>query len=91
MGRSTAGQATTPGGEWLAAAPKHKGDLKLEGRIDIVERLGETGYAHVSTGSGRPIIAEVRGGRTGEPGQAVTLTATLGHTHLFDEAGQRIG
>jgi ABC-type sugar transport system ATPase subunit len=80
----------------LGVRPEHldlsgKGDLKLEGRIDIVERLGETGYAHISTGSGRPIIAEVRGGKTGEPGQAVTLSATLGHTHLFDEAGQRIG
>jgi ABC-type sugar transport system ATPase subunit len=79
----------------LGVRPEHldlsdKGDLKLEGRIDIVERLGETGYAHVSTGSGKPIIAEVRGGKTGEPGQAVTLSATLGHTHLFDEAGQRI-
>jgi ABC-type sugar transport system ATPase subunit len=79
----------------LGVRPEHldlgdKGDLKLEGRIDIVERLGETGYAHVSTGSGKPIIAEVRGGAAGEPGQTVTLSATLGHTHLFDEAGQRI-
>jgi multiple sugar transport system ATP-binding protein len=80
----------------LGVRPEHldlsgKGELKLEGRIEIVERLGETGYAHISTGSGRPLIAEVRGGKTGEPGQGVTLSATLGHTHLFDEAGRRIG
>ena len=66
------------------------GALKLRGSIDLIERLGETGYAHVATQHGNPLIAEVRGDIAKKPGEAVTLAADADHVHLFDGEGVRV-
>ena len=66
------------------------GALKLRGNIDLIERLGETGYAHVATAHGSSLIAEVRGDIARRPGEAVVLSADPEHVHLFDGEGIRV-
>jgi ABC-type sugar transport system ATPase subunit len=76
----------------LGCRPEHiklggDGQLKLSGIVDIIERLGETGFAHVRLNSDHTIIAEVRG----EPGILSGAKTSVGldqnHLHLFDENG----
>jgi ABC-type sugar transport system ATPase subunit len=66
------------------------GALKLRGTVDLVERLGETGYAYVTGGDGKPLTAEVRGDISRKPGEVITLSAEARHVHLFDSEGRRV-
>ncbi len=63
----------------------------IRGTIDIIERLGETGYAHVRLPTGQVVVVEVRG----EPPQGkdgkVNVAFSPDHMHLFDQNGLRIG
>ena len=62
----------------------------LRGTIDLIERLGETGYAHLRLANGVPAIVEVRGEpKTGEGG-AVQVQFAPAHLHVFDESGLRL-
>jgi ABC-type sugar transport system ATPase subunit len=66
------------------------GNFALTGIIDIIERLGESGFAHVRLPSGQTIIAEVRGDpRTGS-GQSAKLTFNAENLHIFNAEGQRL-
>ncbi len=62
----------------------------LAGQIDIIERLGETGYAHVHLATGQTIVVEVRGEPLVGEGREVHVAFSPKHIHLFDNAGQRI-
>jgi ABC-type sugar transport system ATPase subunit len=79
----------------IGIRPEHlkveeRGALKLKGTVDLIERLGETGYAYVTGVSAKPFIAEVRGDIARKPGQSITLSADPEHVHLFDGEGRRI-
>ena len=63
------------------------GPLRIEGTLDLVERLGETGYAYVRLPDGTTATAEVKGDVAIAPGAPVALTATTGTVPLFDAAG----
>ena len=58
--------------------------------IDIIERLGETGYAHLRIPTGQVIVVEVRG----EPPQSdvgkVKVSFAPSHVHVFDSNGLRL-
>jgi ABC-type sugar transport system ATPase subunit len=58
--------------------------------VDIIERLGETGYAHVRLPTDQTIIVEVRGDPTQGEGGTVKLAFSPQHIHLFDAAGLRL-
>ena len=62
----------------------------LAGQIDIIERLGETGYAHVRLANGQPMVIEVRGEPPVGEGRDVHIAFSPKHIHLFDNVGQRI-
>ena len=79
----------------LGCRPEHMtlggaGAFMLNGTIDIIERLGESGFAHVRMASGQTVIAEVRGDPGTSSGQAATLTFDADHLHLFNAEGQRL-
>ena len=78
----------------LGCRPEHiklggKGQLKLNGTVDIIERLGETGFAHIGLNSNHTIIAEVRGDPGILTGAVTSVTLDQDHLHLFDEGGDR--
>ena len=80
----------------LGCRPEHmtlggNGALKLKGTVDIIERLGESGFAHVRLPSGQSIIAEVRGDPGTSSGKATSVSLDAGHLHIFDAQGQRLG
>jgi ABC-type sugar transport system ATPase subunit len=79
----------------LGCRPEHMtlggaGAFVLTGVIDIIERLGESGFAHVRMPSGQTVIAEVRGDPGTSSGQTARLTFDADHLHLFDAEGQRL-
>ncbi len=76
----------------LGCRPEHivfgdKGPLKLQGTVDIVERLGETGFAHIHIAPKQTIIAEVRGDPGLRSGDSTTLFLDQKHIHIFDQSG----
>jgi multiple sugar transport system ATP-binding protein len=66
------------------------GPVQLAGTLDLVERLGETGYAHVRLQSGGMATAEVKGDVALPLGSAVTLSAEIANVHLFDADGKAV-
>ena len=62
----------------------------LQAQVDLIERLGETGYAHLRLPTGQVVISEVRG----EPGHVTGDSISVGfdpvRCHIFDAAGRRI-
>jgi len=78
----------------LGCRPEHmtlsgSGKLRLSGAVDIIERLGESGFAHIRLPSGQTVIVEVRGDpKVGNGAAAISLDAA--HLHLFDSGGKRL-
>jgi ABC-type sugar transport system ATPase subunit len=79
----------------LGCRPEHialgGGVLKLDGTVEIIERLGESGFAHVRLPMGVTVIAEVRGDPGVGNGEAASLSLDANHLHLFGAQGQRLG
>jgi ABC-type sugar transport system ATPase subunit len=63
----------------------------LSATVDLVERLGEMGFAHLRLPSGQVLIAEIRGETGLRPGGRASLSLEAAHIHLFDASGSRIG
>jgi ABC-type sugar transport system ATPase subunit len=79
----------------LGCRPEHmtlggSGALKLKGTVDIIERLGETGFAHIRLNSGHTIIAEVRGDPGITSGATTSVSLDAKHLHMFGANGQRL-
>ncbi len=78
----------------LGCRPEHmslsgKKTPQLQGIIDLIERLGETGFAHVRLASGHTIIVEVRGDPGTKSGNRCSISFDINHLHFFDADGQR--
>ena len=76
----------------LGCRPEHiqfgaKGKMQLNGKVDIIERLGEIGYAHVSLSNGQTIVAQVNGAPNVGNGEAVSLALSSQQIHIFGEDG----
>jgi multiple sugar transport system ATP-binding protein len=63
---------------------------RLAATADLIERLGETGYAHLRLSSGQMLISEIRGDPAHKSGDSVTVALDPRHTHLFDSEGRRL-
>jgi ABC-type sugar transport system ATPase subunit len=79
----------------IGVRPEHlsvegPGAFKIAGAVELVERLGETSYAHVRIAEGIALIAEMRGRDAPKAGDPITLSADDRDLHLFDENGERI-
>jgi ABC-type sugar transport system ATPase subunit len=89
-------RAMLPGAKFsLGIRPEHvtlggTGGPRLRGQIDIIERLGETGYAHIDLENGGRMIAEVRGEPVQGKGAACHVTLHPSHIHVFDAAGNAV-
>jgi ABC-type sugar transport system ATPase subunit len=66
------------------------GPFVAEGVVELVERLGESSFAHVRRADDRLFVAEVRGRETPAPGERVTLIAASQDVHVFDASGLRV-
>ena len=80
----------------LGIRPEHLKVTAGEGQglaasVDLVERLGEMGYAHLRLPGGQVVIAEIRGETDLSPGGRASLRPEPGHIHLFDAKGHRLG
>jgi multiple sugar transport system ATP-binding protein len=70
----------------LAASSGHEG---LEGRVDLVERLGDATLVHVHCGGSAPIIVRLPGHAAPvATGSVVALRPDLVRSRLFDAAGE---
>jgi ABC-type sugar transport system ATPase subunit len=70
--------------------PAIPGGFKLAGAVELVERLGETSYAHVRLAEDMTFIAEMRGREAPNAGEAISLSAHERDLHFFDEHGERV-
>ena len=79
----------------LGCRPEHiqfnaKGKMQMNGSVDIIERLGEIGYAHVSLLNGQTIVVQVNGEPEVGNGEAVSLTLSPQQIHVFGENGRAL-
>jgi ABC-type sugar transport system ATPase subunit len=79
----------------IGVRPEHlsrgtDGALVVEGVVELVERLGESSFAHLRRADDKLFVAEVRGRETPAPGEKTTLVATAQDVHVFDASGSRI-
>jgi ABC-type sugar transport system ATPase subunit len=79
----------------IGVRPEHLGPaassgFKVAGAVELVERLGETSYAHVRAADSAAFIAETRGREAPKAGDPITLGAADQDLHIFDEHGERI-
>jgi ABC-type sugar transport system ATPase subunit len=76
----------------LGFRPEHCALAKtgIAATVDLIERLGETGYAHCTAGNGQTILVEVKGDPGTEPGARVKIMPREQHIHIFGEDGVRL-
>ncbi len=79
----------------VGCRPEHiefatKGKSQIKGKVDIIERLGETGFAHVTLNNGKTIVAQVNGDPKHGNGDEVSLGLSPQHLHVFDQSGVAI-
>jgi ABC-type sugar transport system ATPase subunit len=79
----------------LGCRPEHiqfnaKGGKQLSGTVDIIERLGEVGYAYVALPNGQTMIAQVNGDPRIGSGEPVSLVLSPDQIHLFSVDGSAL-
>lgn len=79
----------------LGCRPEHikfdaTGTMQLRGKVDLIERLGEIGYAHVALPNGQTIVAQVNGEPRIGSGEAVSLMFSPQRIHIFSSDGSAI-
>ena len=70
----------------LAAA----GQGNLDGKVDVVERLGSDTYAYVALSDGALVTVRLAGNARLSIGEAISLQFNRDELHLFDRAGSAI-
>jgi len=79
----------------IGVRPEHlriagPGPFATSGVVELVERLGESSFAHVRRADDKMLVVEVRGRETPSISENVTFRAPLQDIHVFDASGQRI-
>ncbi len=62
--------------------------IKLEGVVDVVERLGEASYVYMHLDDGTPLTVRADGHSRAHSGDRITVSAEVDAAHLFDADGQ---
>ncbi|WP_029354956.1 sn-glycerol-3-phosphate ABC transporter ATP-binding protein UgpC [Bosea sp. 117] len=65
-------------------------DGLFEGRVDLVEQLGEVQLVYLDIGRGAPLIAKLPGNQEVARGSHLRLDVRPGHLHLFSKEGHSI-
>jgi len=76
--------------EHMRIAGDEGGGPRLATVVELVERLGETGYVHLRLPSGTVAIAEIRGDTGLRTGDHAAVALDPAHLHLFGPDGRRI-
>jgi len=63
----------------------------VTGTVELVEKLGESSYAHFRAANEAVYVAEIRGRKLPSPGDGVTFGASVDNLHVFDASGARVG
>ncbi len=63
---------------------------EIEGRVDVVERLGGEAHVHVTLADGNSVIVKCEGTVKIAEGQNIFLAPNLAHHHLFDQKGHTL-
>ena len=76
----------------IGCRPEHMSltDVGIPAAIDIIERLGETGYAHLRLPNGQTIVVEVRGEPTQIESGQMHVSFAPSKVHVFDKNGLRL-
>jgi ABC-type sugar transport system ATPase subunit len=82
-----AGEAVTVG-----VRPEHMADpdpsaIRIEGRIDAIERLGEASHVYMRLADGTDVVARAPGDIAAQPGDAFTASLSGTSLHVFDGSG----
>jgi ABC-type sugar transport system ATPase subunit len=67
-----------------------QGPFGVSGVVELVERLGESSFAHIRRADDKMLVVEVRGRETPAVMETVTFRGALQDIHVFDASGQRI-
>jgi ABC-type sugar transport system ATPase subunit len=79
----------------IGVRPEHlritdHGPFATSGVVELVERLGESSFAHVRRADDKVLVVEVRGRETPAVTETVVFRAPLQDIHVFDASGRRI-
>jgi len=79
----------------IGVRPEHlriadQGPFAASGVVELVERLGESSFAHVRRSDDKMLVVEVRGRETPDVAAKVAFRAPLQDIHVFDASGLRI-
>jgi ABC-type sugar transport system ATPase subunit len=79
----------------VGVRPEHlriagQGPFATSGVVELVERLGESSFAHVRREDDKMLVVEVRGRETPDVSTTVTFRAPLQDVHVFDASGRQV-
>ena len=79
----------------IGVRPEHlrmtdQGPFATSGVVELVERLGESSFAHIRRAYDKMLVVEVRGRETPTVTERVAFRAPLQDIHVFDASGRRI-
>jgi ABC-type sugar transport system ATPase subunit len=89
------GKLDLPPNSIVGCRPEHvslttPGAGQIDGTLELFERLGETGFAHLRLVIGQTVICEVRGEREFEVGSVHGIVLPQKNLHVFGEDGRRV-
>ena len=79
----------------LGCRPEHtsltnSSGASITGTVDLIERLGEVGYAYVKLKTGQTVTVEVRGESNSGTNDSVNVSFDATKLHLFDANGSAV-
>jgi ABC-type sugar transport system ATPase subunit len=63
---------------------------ELQAALELVERMGETGYAHLRLSNGVPLVVETKGDPPAAPGETIGVRIEGQQVQYFDDHGLRL-
>ncbi|MEZ5591413.1 MAG: sn-glycerol-3-phosphate ABC transporter ATP-binding protein UgpC [Gammaproteobacteria bacterium] len=77
----------------LGIRPEHlreggEGTIQLQGKVKLVERLGDNSYVYLQLPAGTSLIATTPGSSRVRPGDTLTVSTDSAAVHVFDAQGQ---
>jgi ABC-type sugar transport system ATPase subunit len=79
----------------VGVRPEHMADadplsVRLQGRIEAIERLGEASHVYMMLADGTEIIARAPGDLAAEPGDPFAASLSGAALHVFDRSGEAV-